>query len=133
MCVLIVLDRMDRERLSLLQEDMAGGKDKEYLIMGMELLQNASQSSNLAARYLIIFQQLSGGDVRLRSANALQRSDATEYNISDGLAHLQNGELPFDIDSLDPLWGTNYDFVGFDDLLNGAELWGGFSTGATAS
>jgi hypothetical protein len=124
---------MDDERLSLLQEDMTGGKDKECLIMGMELLQNASRSSNLAARYLIIFQQLSGGDVRLRSANALQRSDVTENNISEGLAHLQNGMLPFDIDTLDPVWGIDYDFVGFDDLLNGAELWGGFSTGAAAS
>jgi hypothetical protein len=132
MSVLFVLDRMDEERLSLLQEDVTGGKNKDCLVMGMELLQAASQSSSLAARYLTALQQLSREDVQLRCANASQRSDVTENDNSRGLTDFQNSTLPLGIDPLDPIWGTNLDFGNFDDWLSGAELWGDSSTSAAA-
>jgi len=121
---------MDEERLSLLQEDLADEKDKDCLIMGMELLRAASQSSSLAAHYLTMLQPLNGEDVHLRRANASHRSDVAENDYSQGLADFQNGMLPVGIVPLDPLWGVNLDFGDSDDWLSATELWGDSLTSA---
>lgn len=129
MCVLLVLGRMDEARLSLLQEDAAGGKDRDCLIMGMEFLSVTSQSSSLAARYLTVLQQLGGEDVQSRRGQALQRSDdVAESENTRGLADFQNGMPAMGIDSLDPIWGINLDFGNFDDWLSGSGLGGDFQT-----
>ena len=133
MCVLILLDRMDEERLSLLQENVAGSKDKEEcLIMGMDLLQAASQSSSLVVRYLTSLQQLSGEDVQTRRTNESQRDDIAENNSSQGMSDVQNGTLPFGIDYFDPVWPNDLEVGNFDDWLAGAELWADSSTSAAA-
>jgi hypothetical protein len=121
---------MDEERLSLLREGAAGGKNKDYLTMGMELLQAASQSNSLAARYLSVVQQLGGDDVDLRDFNPSLRSDVAEPDNPHGLSDFQNGMISLEIDPLDPLWDINLDFGNFDDWLSGAELWGNSSTSA---
>lgn len=129
MCVLVVLGRMDKERLSLLHEDPAGGKDRNCISMGMEILNTASQCSILAARYLAALQQLGGEDIRTRGVSVLQRGDGVVENDNIGrLADFQNGMPPSGIDPLDPIWGINLDFGNFDDWLSGAELLGDFST-----
>lgn len=130
MCVLCVLDRMDHERLSLLQEDAAGGETKDYLTLGMEFLQMASQSNSLAAQYLSVVQQLHGDDIHSRYSNASQRSDVAEIDNSRGLAELQSGMVPLEFEPLDPLWGMDSDFGNFNDWLSGAELLGNASTTA---
>lgn len=130
LCVLFILDRMDEERLSLLQEDVADGKDEDCLITGMELLQAASQSSSLAKRYLAALQQLSGEDAQSQYTNASQHNDVVQNDNSRGGVDLQNGIVPLGLDPLDPLWGINVDFGNFDNWLSGQELWGDSSTNA---
>src|ERR1700753_2910615 len=94
LCVLLVLDRMDEERLSLLQEDVAGGKGRDCLVVGVQLLQAARQTSSLAARYLATVQKLGGDNAHLRCTTASQRSAVAEPDNSREAADFQDGIPP---------------------------------------
>lgn len=121
MCVLFILDVMDEERLSLLQEDVTDRKHKDCLNTGMELLHTASKSSSFASRLLAALQQLSRENAELRHTIS-QPSDITEDDNSRGVADLQTSLPPFGIDPLDPLWGINIDFGDFNEWLSGPEF-----------
>ncbi|KAJ9614041.1 hypothetical protein H2200_002177 [Cladophialophora chaetospira] len=125
MCVLLILERLDNEKLSLLQEEVAGGRDKECLVLGWDFLQAASQTNSFAGRYISALQQLAGEKLPSRYATSLKQNEGPGIDNSHELGELQGYGLPEEFDPLDPVWGINLEFGNFDDWLPSAELFGG--------
>jgi hypothetical protein len=124
MCVLYILDRLDKDKRSLLGEDTVDDSKEDYHGMGMELLRTASRSSLLAARYIAILQQLHGEHGDGKSTNGSKNSTVSANYQTVSQTH--NSQVPADLqDSItrwalnphDPVSGTDLDFVDIDDLF----------------
>lgn len=121
---------MDKEKYSLLGDDLADGKEQDCYKIGMELLQVASRSSPLAARYVTALQQFKGDHVHGRSLNAQKRSSVSQVENSYTTANFQDSVNAATTTSYNPALGMDFDFADYDNLFFGSLLPGDSSAGA---
>ena len=126
MCILCILAKTDKEKRTFLGEDASNADEEDCYSMGMELLQAASQSSPLSARYVAILQQLQGDSVVSTGVSKETSVPAQDTSVSQAYpsqvpADSQYGSTRWDFSSQDPMSGFDFDFADIDNLF--------FSTG----
>ena len=116
---------MDKDKLSLLDDQIDSTKVRECYRVGMELLRAVDPSSKLVVRFIAILERLRGDGIRedwpdFRGKNA----DGTYLSPDSGYAEntqqhskAQANTYPWAVNALGPMFDNYIDFSDLDTFL----------------
>ena len=121
LCVLCVFERMDKDKRSLLDDQIDSAQCRECYRLGKELLHTVDQSSKLVVRFIAILERLRGdgidkGGSNLNGNNTIS-PDAGHVDQPQQYSKGQATTYPWPVKPLGSMFDTYIDFSDLDAFL----------------
>ena len=125
LCVLVIFDTMDKDKRSLLDDQIDISKTRDCYRVGMELLRAADQSSKLIGRLIAVLERLRG-DSTGEEWSSLRGKSVDETYLPPDTGTVENARnypkfqtnmYPWATNALGPMFNNYIDFSDLDTFF----------------